>query len=237
MGYYDFKSKVPRTRIGQLIVEKVTDRIFETVSKYFAPNFEILDIGAGNGEFAERCLRSNYHYTAIEVNDVYIKKLHSLGAKVVNSFVPPIPLPNESYDYVHLSHLLEHMSSNEKAQELILETRRVLKPGGYLCVITPDYLHSPSFFFDGDYTHSFITTENRLKMLLADADYRIIFSKYFTGGQTGLSQWFLSVIGKIYNNYLYWLFQAILKSKIDTTRFSRTRGALARFIFILAQKG
>lgn len=237
MSFYDFKSKTPRTVIGQKIVEKATDKIFSTVNPYLQKNCKILDIGAGNGEFAERCIKNNYDYTAIEVNDEYKKRLVSIKAKIIDALVPPIPLTDSSFDYIHLSHIIEHMQSSEKALQLVSEIRRILKPNGYVCIIAPDYLHSHSFFYDGDYTHSFVTTQNRIKMLLADAGYQIIFNKYFTGAQLGWFQWVLSIIGKIYNNYLYWIFQGILKSKIDSTRFGRTRGALARFIFILAQKG
>ncbi len=236
MSFYDFKSKTPRTQIGQKIVEHVTDKIFATVQPFLKSGFKILDIGAGNGEFGELCIKNHFDYTAIEVNQTYKKKLESINAKVVSALVPPIPLPDNSYDYVHLSHLIEHMESSTKALELVNEIHRVLKDNGYICIIAPDYLHSHSFFFDGDYTHAFVTTENRIKMLLADAGYKITFSKYLAGGQTGWRQWFLSIIGKLYNDYGYWLLQSILKSKIDSPRFGRTRGALARFIFVLGQK-
>lgn len=236
MPFYDFKSKTPRTALGQKIVEKVTDRIFSNIKKYLHDGYKILDIGAGNGEFIERCLKHNYDVTAIEINETYKNKLTSMGVQVLPVLVPPMPLNDNSYNYVHLSHLLEHMQSSNQALELVTEIRRVLKPGGFLCVIAPDYLHSHSFFYDGDYTHLFITTQNRVKMLLTDAGYKIIFSKYLSGTHTGWRQWFFSLLGKIYNNWLYWMFQAAVKSKIDTARFGRTRGAFARFIFILAQK-
>ncbi|MBS4016184.1 MAG: class I SAM-dependent methyltransferase [Candidatus Latescibacteria bacterium] len=236
MPFYDFKSKTPRTAIGQKIVEQVTNKVFKTVRPYLQKDFHILDIGAGNGEFAERCLKNNFVYTAVEVNEEYKNKLTSIGAKVISALVPPIPLNDNIYDYVHLSHLIEHMQSSTKALELVSEINRVLKPGGYLCIIAPDYLHSHSFFYDSDYTHSFVTTQNRVKMLLTDASYKIVFSRYLAGGQTGWRQWFLSLFGWIYNNCLYWIFQALVKAKIDSSRFGRTRGALARFVFILAQK-
>jgi SAM-dependent methyltransferase len=236
MPFYDFKSKRPRTAIGQKIVERTTDKIFFKIRPYLKPGSHILDIGAGNGEFAERCIKNQFKYTAIEVNETYKQKLSGMGAQVIDAFVPPVPCDDNSFDYVHLSHLLEHMSTPEKALELVKEIRRVLKSNGFLCIISPDYLHSHSFFYDGDYTHSFVTTENRVIMLLVDAGYQIVFSKRFTYGKTGWIASIFSFIGKIYNNYLYWLFQAILRSKIDPTRLGRTRGIFARFIFILSQK-
>ncbi|MEO0075547.1 MAG: class I SAM-dependent methyltransferase [candidate division WOR-3 bacterium] len=236
MSFYDFKSKYPRTKIGQKIVEKVTDTVFTTIKPYLKENFSILDIGAGNGEFAERCVKNKFNYTAIEINEIYCQQLINRGIKVIKEYVPPIPCSNEEYDYVHLSHLLEHMTSLEKAIDLIKDIYRVLKPNGYLCIIAPDYLHSPSFFYDGDYSHTFVTTENRVKMLLVDNGYNIVFSKYLMGWKIGWSGWLLSFIGKIYNNYLYWFFLNLIKTKIDSLKFGRTRGSFARSLFILAQK-
>ncbi|MCS7258966.1 MAG: class I SAM-dependent methyltransferase [candidate division WOR-3 bacterium] len=236
MAFYDFKSKVPRTPLGQKIVEKVTDNIFLAVKPYLKDGFQILDVGAGNGEFAKRCLGNDFNYTAIEINDQYCQKLLLLGAKVIKTLVPPIPCSDNQFDYVHLSHILEHTTSHEKALELVLETRRVLKPKGYICIIAPDYLHSPTFFYDSDYTHSFITTENRVKLLLMDAGFKIVFSKYLNAWEIGGKGIILSTIGWFYNNLFYWLFYPFAKLFIESTRFSRTRGALHRSIFILAQK-
>ncbi len=236
MPFYDFKSKNSRTALGQRIVERTTDNIFKIIKPYLKDGFNILDIGAGNGEFAERCLKNKYNYTAVEVNETYKQKLSSMGAKVINAFVPPIPSKDNTFDYAHLSHLLEHMSTPEKALELVKEIRRVLRNDGYLCIISPDYLHSYSFFYDGDYTHSFVTTENRVRMLLDDAGYKLVFARALTGGMIGWKATVFGFFGKIYNNYLYWLFQSLFKSKINPVKLGRTRGLFARFVFILAQK-
>jgi len=236
MPFYDFKSKNSRTALGQRIVERTTDKVFKIIQPYLKDGFYILDIGAGNGEFAERCINNNYNYSAIEINETYKQKLLSIGVQVISASVPPIPCKENSYDYVHLSHLLEHMSSYDKALELISEIYRVLKPSGYVCIMSPDYLSSHKFFYDGDYTHSFVTTENRVRMLLDDAGFKIVFAKGFAGGMIGWKAAVAGFFGKLYNNYFYWWVQALLKVKINPVKLGRTRGVFARFIFILAQK-
>lgn len=236
MPFYDFKSKNPRTKFGQKIVERVTDKVFLTIRPFLKPGFCILDIGAGTGEFAQRCIQNGFNYTAIEVNDVYRQKLSEMGADTINAFVPPIPCKDNQFDYVQLSHILEHMPNHIKALELIQEVGRVSKPNGLLCIISPDYLSSHSFFYDGDYTHSFVTTENRLRMLLDDVGYKIIFATGLSGGAIGRLGNIFGFLGKLYCNYLYWMLVPILRFKIDSVKFGRTRGTIARFIFILAQK-
>lgn len=236
MPFYDFKSKNPRTAIGQKIVEHTTDKIFFKIRPYLKPGSHILDIGAGNGEFAQRCIKNSFNYTAIEVNDEYREKLKLIGAETINAFVPPIPCPDEQFDYVHLSHILEHMPTPTKALELVQEIRRVTKLNGLVCIIAPDYLSSQSFFYDGDYTHSFVTTENRVRMLLSDVGYKIVFATKLAGGLTGWRGNIVGFFGKLYSNWFYFLFESILRSKINPAKLGRTRGMLARFIFILAQK-
>src|SRR5690242_7915504 len=59
-----------------------------------------------------------------------------------------IPFPNNSFDVVYHSHLLEHFSRPEGAR-FLKECSRVLKPGGLLRIAVPDleriartYLHA-----------------------------------------------------------------------------------------------
>jgi predicted SAM-dependent methyltransferase len=49
----------------------------------------------------------------------------------------PLPIEDESFDWVYSSHLIEHVHL-EKAIEMLREVRRLLKPGGHLRLSTPD---------------------------------------------------------------------------------------------------
>lgn len=49
----------------------------------------------------------------------------------------PLPLPAESFDYIHAEHLIEHIAYRP-GQRLLRECWRVLRPGGVLRVATPD---------------------------------------------------------------------------------------------------
>lgn len=65
-------------------------------------------------------------------------------------------VPNEAYDFLYSSHCLEHLRSIESA---LANWIRVLKPGGYLYVVVPDYsLYEKEEFpsrFNGDHKHTF----------------------------------------------------------------------------------
>jgi predicted SAM-dependent methyltransferase len=49
----------------------------------------------------------------------------------------PFPFPDDSLDYVHAEHLIEHISY-KRGQRTLAECRRVLKPGGVIRLATPD---------------------------------------------------------------------------------------------------
>lgn len=129
MGYYNYKIKGGRTATGQRIIERTNDKVFSFLVPHLAPGVEILDIGAGAGEFARRCIAAQYAYRAVEANQTYCEELTRMGAKeVINAFVPPVPFSDGRFDLVYMSHLLEHMPDPHQALHLVEEIRRVLKP-------------------------------------------------------------------------------------------------------------
>lgn len=77
------------------------------------------------------------------------------GAFMLNhNLVKGIPAPDESLEVVYHSHLIEHFSFQEGIA-FIKDCFRVLKPGGFMRVLTPDlelwsrnYVHGNRFFFE-----------------------------------------------------------------------------------------
>jgi SAM-dependent methyltransferase len=49
----------------------------------------------------------------------------------------PLPFPEETFDAVYASHLLEHLYRSE-TDAFLSQVRRVLRPGGILRLVTPD---------------------------------------------------------------------------------------------------
>jgi predicted SAM-dependent methyltransferase len=56
---------------------------------------------------------------------------------IAHNLIQGIPFPDESFDVVYHSHLLEHLPKSQ-AQPFILECYRVLRPQGILRVVVPD---------------------------------------------------------------------------------------------------
>lgn len=78
-----------------------------------------IDIGAGDDPLV------------VHVGTVRAWDLHDGDAQLMSG------VPDESFDFVYSSHCLEHMRSVEEALRNWL---RILKPGGYLYTVVPDYI-------------------------------------------------------------------------------------------------
>jgi predicted SAM-dependent methyltransferase len=77
---------------------------------------------------------SNYSKTSNWVNLDFI----SLDKDVIShNLLNGIPFPNDTFDLVYHSHVLEHFKKRD-AEYLLKECYRVLKPGGVLRVVVPD---------------------------------------------------------------------------------------------------
>lgn len=59
-----------------------------------------------------------------------------------------LPLRSGSVDAVYVGHVLEHVAWGAGVRALLAEVRRVLAPGGRVCVVGPDYDRAVAGGFD-----------------------------------------------------------------------------------------
>jgi SAM-dependent methyltransferase len=86
-----------------------------------------------------------------------------------------IPYNDNHFDYVFIKSVIEHISNTDL---FLSEIYRVLKPGGKIIILTPDYQKQKSFFYD-DYTHIKPFTLNSLKMAVQLNGFTIMIGKWF----------------------------------------------------------
>jgi SAM-dependent methyltransferase len=122
-----------------------TVAFYSQVAALLKPNFRLLDYGAGRGEhiaddpvayrrhlqnFQGRCA----HVSGCDVDPVVMTNPF-LDAAAVFEPGKPLPYPDASFDIVVSRYVFEHVADPE---EVSRELMRILKPGGWLCVMTPN---------------------------------------------------------------------------------------------------
>jgi ubiquinone/menaquinone biosynthesis C-methylase UbiE len=150
---------------------KLSSRVTELLKKEIDPAFaqraefifsqiekdkpaKILDVGCGRGFYLQTLAGYSFVKTliGIEAKDEYLKKARSFLSnkkiKVQKGNVYKLPFANNSFDYVILSEVLEHLENENLALQ---EIYRVLKKGGGLLVSVPHhdfpFLWDPLNFF------------------------------------------------------------------------------------------
>ena len=86
-----------------------------------------------------------------------------------------IPYDNNTFDYVFIKSVIEHISNTDL---FLSEINRLLKPGGKVIILTPDYQKQKSFFYD-DYTHIKPFTLCSLKMAVQLNNFVPMIAKHF----------------------------------------------------------
>jgi len=87
---------------------------------------EVLELGCGTGVLARQLLDFGNTVTGLDISEAAIAQLPP-EIKGVVSTLPDIPLPDNSFDVVVATEVLEHLDDDRTC---VKETVRVLRPGG-----------------------------------------------------------------------------------------------------------
>lgn len=104
-------------------------------------SLEILDLGSGQGAFLIDAATHGAIVTGLETNPAYIKKSYEAAAKagvqitVIEGRGEALPFPDNSFDFVNLSEVIEHV---DDPLLLLREVHRVLRPGGRVYLSVPN---------------------------------------------------------------------------------------------------
>ena len=95
----------------------------------------LADIGCGNGDFLALATRLGWDVWGTDLDPTAVEFVRRRGSRVQCSGLPDTGLPSRHFDYVTLSHVIEHVPD---PRATLQEMRRILKPGGRLWVSTPN---------------------------------------------------------------------------------------------------
>jgi len=162
-----FEIRLPPMRERELTWKHLT----EYLQRYVPDDATVVDVGAGycgfvNNVHAQRRYAVDAHSTIEEYADPGVEVLVGDAARVVSN------LPTGSVDLVFASNFVEHLDRGQIG-EFLAATRQVLRPGGRLMLLQPNYRKCASQYFD-DYTHVSVHSDRSLPDLLRSEGLDIV---------------------------------------------------------------
>ena len=148
--YYDSPDYISHTDGNRSLFEKLYQIIknialknkLKLANKY-AIKGQVLDIGAGTGDFLIVLKNNGWSITGVEPNN---KAKDIAVLKGVNFASATDTLPNNSFDLITMWHVLEHVVDVEKQ---IAELKRLLKPNGTILVAVPNFNSFDANYYGG----------------------------------------------------------------------------------------
>lgn len=197
--FYKWFSERRLTRFGGARRQRIERSRLALLARHAAARGDLLEVGPGVGTLVEPITAMGWRYRAIEASAVLASRLRERGVDVTEAWVPPFPVPDGCCDVLYADQVLEHMSGIDGARAFAAESFRVLRPGGIVFIVVPDYLKERTFFWDVDYTHNFVTTERRVRQLLGDHGFTVERVVRSIGASTGLGRDLLAACSMLAN--------------------------------------
>lgn len=129
---------------------------------------KLLEVGAGRPD-----VLNGFRLAGMDVYGCDISKISEIACnkvnipfKYVNLVNGKLPYKNEVFDVVYSKSVIEHMPD---PLSFVTESFRVLKPGGLLLILTPDWEANYKTFFD-DFTHVRPMSQRSMNLLLSMLD-------------------------------------------------------------------
>jgi ubiquinone/menaquinone biosynthesis C-methylase UbiE len=147
------------------VIKKPFSSYPEKLIKYLTNKYnlkkdsKILEMGCGRGEFLNEFIQLGMNGFGIDLSDYANNFCKNAEIKVVDLTKESIPYLDNTFDIVFSKSFIEHFYYPE---EIFKEAYRVLKPGGVLINLTPEWRHIYRSFYD-DYTHRTPFTKKSLE--------------------------------------------------------------------------
>ena len=137
-NYYSLESGYMSNRARQdLSKDKEQDRvkfIFDIFEKN-KKNGIMLDVGCGNGQMLYWAEKRGIKGKGIEINKRTADRAKEYGFDVWNGFLETAPFERESFDFIFLGEIIEHVNN---PREFVDKCSSFLKRGGLIGITTPN---------------------------------------------------------------------------------------------------
>jgi|SRR3989338_5113609 len=126
---------------------KLCAYLFKTFNMRTGMKF--LEAGCGRGEFLNNFKNLDLDVSGVDISSEAPGFQPEIPIKVCDIENERLPFPDETFDVIYSKSLIEHFYYPERYMR---EAYRILKPGGMLLTLVPDWESNYKTYFD-DYTH------------------------------------------------------------------------------------
>ena len=137
--------------------EKLCKHLYDRFN--FDKEMSLLEVGCGRGEFLRNFKNLGLSVYGCDLSDEVKDYLKDFDIKITDVDKQPLPYNDNSIDIIFSKSFIEHLYYPEN---FLKEAMRILKPGGLLLTLTPDWESNYKIFFD-DFTHRSPFTKTALK--------------------------------------------------------------------------
>lgn len=123
------------SRVAPLMPERSQSWLYCSFYLPWVENGSVLEIGCGSGWQLEALKRAGWKTQGIDFDPAAVAAARSRGLDVQVGDVRDLGLAAASFDAIVMAHVLEHVFD---PVGLLIECKRLLKPGGRLVSITPN---------------------------------------------------------------------------------------------------
>lgn len=135
---------------------------------------KLVDVGSGRGEFLREFALLGFDACGVD-RELSSEKIFPEVVHLANLETDRLPFDDDSLDIVFNKSVLEHTSN---VTHLLGECRRVLRPGGVMISLVPDWKAQWSHFYD-DWTHVRPFTLVGLRECLLSHGYEVVRAERF----------------------------------------------------------
>ncbi|MFP4509608.1 MAG: class I SAM-dependent methyltransferase [Spirochaetaceae bacterium] len=119
-----------------LMLRGLSDISFEMLTDSLQRPRSFLDVGCATGALLEHLQAKDWMVEGVEICVPAAEYgRNERGVNIHTGTLDTVRFPDESFDVVHFSHVIEHVPD---PAAFLGEVRRVLKPGGYVVIVTPN---------------------------------------------------------------------------------------------------
>ena len=111
--------------------------LFLSFLQRFSAGSQVLDIGCSSGLMLQALQKRGFQATGVDISQEAIQLCHKKGLKASCMDAVALSFPDQSFDCVLASDVLEHIENDKAA---LAEWFRILKPGGTLILGVPAFM-------------------------------------------------------------------------------------------------